>query len=78
MSHCEEQGKHKVIFLTKEDAEPSSSNVQLSEDPEGGDKPVGLIKEDGSINWSCPCLGGMAVGPCGPEFRDAFECFHYR
>ncbi len=32
---------------------------------------------DGSINWSCPCLGGMATGPCGPEFREAFSCFHY-
>merc|ERR1712107_360417 len=28
------------------------------------------------INWNCPCLGGMAVGPCGMEFRDAFSCFH--
>ena len=38
---------------------------------------VGLINEDGSINWTCPCLGGMASGPCGPEFREAFSCFHY-
>ena len=37
----------------------------------------GLILEDGSINWNCPCLGGMATGPCGPEFREAFSCFHY-
>ena len=37
----------------------------------------GLINEDGSINWNCPCLGGMATGPCGPEFREAFSCFHY-
>ena len=32
---------------------------------------------DGSINWNCPCLGGMASGPCGPDFREAFSCFHY-
>ena len=38
---------------------------------------AGLINEDGSINWNCPCLGGMASGPCGPEFREAFSCFHY-
>lgn len=38
----------------------------------------GLILADGSINWGCPCLGGMATGPCGPQFRDAFSCFHYR
>ena len=36
----------------------------------------GLIREDGTINWSCPCLGGMATGPCGYEFREAFTCFH--
>lgn len=38
----------------------------------------GLILESGDINWNCPCLGGMATGPCGVEFRDAFSCFHYR
>ena len=21
--------------------------------------------------------GGMASGPCGPEFKEAFSCFHY-
>lgn len=31
----------------------------------------------GEINWDCPCLGGMAHGPCGPEFREAFACFVY-
>ena len=34
-------------------------------------------EETGEINWDCPCLGGMANGPCGPEFRDAFSCFIY-
>ncbi|KAI0689969.1 hypothetical protein BC835DRAFT_1281828 [Cytidiella melzeri] len=29
----------------------------------------------GEINWDCPCLGGMAHGPCGMQFRDAFSCF---
>ena len=37
----------------------------------------GLLKEDGTINFECPCLGGMATGPCGVEFREAFTCFHY-
>jgi intermembrane space import and assembly protein 40 len=31
--------------------------------------------ETGEINWDCPCLGGMAHGPCGPQFREAFSCF---
>ncbi|KAI0028387.1 hypothetical protein K488DRAFT_80704 [Vararia minispora EC-137] len=29
----------------------------------------------GKINWDCPCLGGMAYGPCGQQFRQAFSCF---
>ncbi|GLB37503.1 putative CHCH domain containing protein [Lyophyllum shimeji] len=29
----------------------------------------------GEINWDCPCLGGMAHGPCGAQFREAFSCF---
>ncbi len=33
--------------------------------------------ETGEINWDCPCLGGMAHGPCGPDFREAFSCFVY-
>merc|ERR1712036_72172 len=35
----------------------------------------GLINADGSINWDCPCLQGMAHGPCGEEFKDSFSCF---
>lgn len=31
----------------------------------------------GEINWDCPCLGGMAHGPCGEEFKAAFSCFIY-
>lgn len=37
----------------------------------------GLILPDGGINWNCPCLGGMASGPCGTQFKEAFSCFHY-
>lgn len=38
---------------------------------------LGLILPSGEINWNCPCLGGMASGPCGTEFKEAFSCFHY-
>lgn len=34
-------------------------------------------EETGEINWECPCLGGMAHGPCGEQFRAAFSCFVY-
>lgn len=33
--------------------------------------------ETGEINWDCPCLGGMAHGPCGEAFKAAFSCFVY-
>ncbi|XP_058059145.1 mitochondrial intermembrane space import and assembly protein 40-B [Anopheles bellator] len=72
MSICKSYGKDKVIFATKEDhAVPSK--IEL---PESEPRP-GLILESGDINWNCPCLGGMAIGPCGVEFREAFSCFHY-
>lgn len=65
--------KDKVIFITEEEAS-APSNVELKVE---ADVPVGLITAEGDINWNCPCLGGMAVGPCGVEFREAFSCFHY-
>ncbi|KAL9595925.1 MAG: hypothetical protein Q9219_006151 [cf. Caloplaca sp. 3 TL-2023] len=34
-------------------------------------------EETGEINWDCPCLGGMATGPCGEQFKQAFSCFVY-
>lgn len=72
MSTCQRQGKDIIIFATKEDhARPSSVELPPPE-PQPG-----LILGDGSINWNCPCLGGMATGPCGVQFREAFSCFHY-
>lgn len=67
-----QKGKDTVIFVTKED-HSTPSTVSLPHE----ESPPGLILRDGSINWSCPCLGGMATGPCGVEFREAFSCFHY-
>ncbi|KAF9244933.1 hypothetical protein BU15DRAFT_41601 [Melanogaster broomeanus] len=42
---------------------------------EQGDVGGAFNPETGEINWDCPCLGGMAHGPCGQQFRDAFSCF---
>lgn len=74
MSYCKSYGKDKVIFVTREDHEKPST-IKLPDDPDD-DRP-GLILPNGDINWSCPCLGGMATGPCGAQFREAFSCFHY-
>lgn len=71
--------------LRKEHAE----NVEVTADAEQseGDGMEGLEEEadaqgafnpeTGEINWDCPCLGGMAHGPCGEEFKAAFSCFVY-
>ena len=57
-------------------AEPGvSSPVQDLE--EEADQQGAFNPETGEINWDCPCLGGMAHGPCGPQFREAFSCFVY-
>lgn len=48
------------------DATADANNQQTAYNPETGE-----------INWDCPCLGGMANGPCGEEFKEAFSCFVY-
>lgn len=42
-----------------------------------GEKEGAFNPDTGEINWDCPCLGGMAHGPCAGEFRSAFSCFVY-
>ena len=42
---------------------------------EGGPSESAYDERTGEINWDCPCLGGMAHGPCGEEFKQAFSCF---
>lgn len=75
MSTCERlgpNGKDIVIFATAEDHKIPSTVTLPEPEPSPG-----LILPNGDINWNCPCLGGMATGPCGVEFREAFSCFHY-
>ncbi|KAI1786868.1 hypothetical protein LXA43DRAFT_1098817 [Ganoderma leucocontextum] len=45
------------------------------EEGEGSGQGGAFNPETGEINWDCPCLGGMAHGPCGLQFREAFSCF---
>lgn len=49
----------------------------FSETEEEVNKEGAYNPETGEINWDCPCLGGMAHGPCGEEFKEAFACFVY-
>lgn len=54
------------------EAAPAGSPADLEE--EAGQQGA-FDPETGEINWDCPCLGGMAHGPCGEEFKEAFSCF---
>jgi intermembrane space import and assembly protein 40 len=73
----EETSSETSVPVIEEDTDktPQAAPVEnpSEEQPSGGAyNPV-----TGEINWDCPCLGGMAHGPCGPEFREAFSCFVY-
>ncbi|CAF1425191.1 unnamed protein product, partial [Didymodactylos carnosus] len=80
MSYCVskgKEGKDKVIFLTESDLNVPSKIKQKNEEAFDPWEQHGLILPNGNINFDCPCLGGMASGPCGNAFRKAFTCFHY-
>lgn len=77
MSYCRQEGKDRIIFVTKEDHETPSNAELIADDPNDPYEEQGLILPNGDINWNCPCLGGMASGPCGSQFKEAFSCFHY-
>ncbi|KAK4700864.1 hypothetical protein P7C70_g5379, partial [Phenoliferia sp. Uapishka_3] len=57
---------------------PSTEAASPSSEDEGSpSQSAAYNPETGEINWACPCLGGMADGPCGEEFKAAFSCFVY-
>jgi intermembrane space import and assembly protein 40 len=67
--------EHKSILNESEETEGLSDDVQELEEEAGSEG--AFNPETGEINWDCPCLGGMAHGPCGEEFKAAFSCFVY-
>ncbi|KAF8806417.1 hypothetical protein BYT27DRAFT_7257150 [Phlegmacium glaucopus] len=65
---------------TGTNSEDANNENKVDEEDSSGSPASGggaFNPETGEINWDCPCLGGMAHGPCGPEFREAFSCFVY-
>lgn len=63
----------------KEDASAQDAGAPPTEGVEQLEAEAGqqgaFNPETGEINWDCPCLGGMADGPCGDQFKAAFSCF---
>jgi intermembrane space import and assembly protein 40 len=81
-----QQRKASVAATEKHTASPPSPSSGAQETHAAGgvqdlqeeaDQQGAFNPETGEINWDCPCLGGMAHGPCGEEFRAAFSCFVY-
>ncbi|MBW0545159.1 hypothetical protein O181_084874 [Austropuccinia psidii MF-1] len=56
--------------LQENNEKPEAEPVSNESSEQGAFNP-----ETGEINWDCPCLGGMAHGPCGEQFKAAFSCF---
>lgn len=78
--------KETTTAITNEEKGPEQKNAEglegidtgkLAETEEEVNKEGAYDPETGEINWDCPCLGGMADGPCGEEFKEAFACFVY-
>lgn len=61
------------VFVVE--AEEEDENDSEESDHEGSSGGGAYNPETGEINWDCPCLGGMAHGPCGEQFKEAFSCF---
>lgn len=65
--------KAQPVVLTK--IEKNSGNEETGETDSTEEEESAFDERTGEINWDCPCLGGMADGPCGEEFKQAFSCF---
>lgn len=61
-----------AVAASPEEAEKTPEQLEEEAGQQGAFNP-----ETGEINFDCPCLGGMAHGPCGEEFKAAFSCFVY-
>lgn len=87
----EEKRQREAERIAEEQRRQEAAEATMAEDggergeEEGGlngleeeaDQQGAFNPETGEINWDCPCLGGMAHGPCGEEFKAAFSCFVY-
>lgn len=69
--------KEEVIVAVEEPKKTGEAGEEPQNGEEGEQPQAAFNPETGEINWDCPCLGGMAHGPCGEEFKEAFSCFVY-
>lgn len=73
---AETQAKDEVFFMSEEEEDAMEITEERAQTPLRQD--VGeAVGPDGKIDWDCPCLAGMAEGPCADKFKEAFSCFVY-
>lgn len=73
-----ERAKARPPTVLRRAVEEAVEEEEAAEEAEEEEGQAGAYNEEtGEINWDCPCLGGMADGPCGEEFKQAFSCFIY-
>ncbi|CAG8785934.1 7961_t:CDS:2 [Cetraspora pellucida] len=70
---ADENASQKIEETTLENTNEETTLENTNEETQSG----AYNPETGEINWDCPCLGGMANGPCGEQFKAAFSCFIY-
>ncbi|SPO46532.1 probable Mitochondrial intermembrane space import and assembly protein 40 [Moesziomyces antarcticus] len=80
--HDDAHARHAPAAAHDEHVEPAEETpvaieVAVEESEEQTGQQSAYDPETGEINWDCPCLGGMAHGPCGEQFKAAFSCFVY-
>ncbi|CAO3640081.1 unnamed protein product [Cunninghamella echinulata] len=77
MAYATKDGKDTIVFVDKEYIDSQEEESIPKRQSEDNDQSAAYDPETGEINWDCPCLGGMAQGPCGEQFKAAFSCFVY-
>ncbi|KAJ1921796.1 Oxidoreductase [Mycoemilia scoparia] len=66
-----------IGFESTESTTTTTSEKETGADKSSESQSDAFNPETGEINWDCPCLGGMAHGTCGEQFKAAFSCFVY-
>lgn len=75
--HKERQAAREALSGDGQETEQQEASEGMGGMEDEADQQGAFNPETGEINWDCPCLGGMAHGPCGEEFKAAFSCFVY-
>lgn len=75
--HQDSHARHPEPEQETAEETPQAIEVAVEEVEEDAGQQSAYNPDTGEINWDCPCLGGMAHGPCGEQFKAAFSCFIY-